>query len=252
MLYLYAGSDRVKAREKWLVAVKNFKDKHPEAELFGMTAETFNPAVLNEYIIGQTLFAKKYVVVLDELSANKEFEGDFNPPSGGRASLWQLMDESPNIFIVFEGKIAAPIKKKLEKLEGKINLFELAETGKGKNTGAREYGNYNIFAFTDYFAARDRKNLWVEYQKALRADIPAEEIFWKLVWQVKNLLYVAKVGKAPKGMHPFVAEKTARAAKNFSVEELSKLSSNLLDTYHAARRGEVEFGVEVERMILVN
>lgn len=239
MLYLYAGSDRAKAREKWLVAVKNFKDKHPEAELFGMTAETFNPAVLNEYIVGQTLFAKKYVVVLDELSANKEFDADFK--------LWQAMDESPNVFIVFEGKISKPDIKKLEKLAGKINILDLPEEEKKKY---KDYGGYNIFALTDYFAARDRKKLWVEYQKALRANIPAEDLFFKLVGQVKNLLYIAKVGKAPKGMHPFVAEKTARAAKNFSVEELSKLSSNLLDIYHAARLGEMEFGVEVERKIL--
>ncbi len=239
MLYLYAGTDRPKAREKWLVAVKNFKDKHPEAELFGMTAETFNPGVLNEYIVGQTLFAKKYVVVLDELSANKEFEGDFK--------LWQSMDESPNIFIAYEGKVSKPDIKKLEKLTGRINIFDLPEEDKKKN---KEYGGYNIFALTDSLMARDRKKLWVEYQKALRADIPAEEIFWKLVWQVKNLLYVAKVGKVPKGMHPFVAEKTARAAKNFTVAELAKMSADLVDTYHGARRGQVEFPVEVERLVL--
>lgn len=239
MLYLYAGADRAKAREKWLVAVKNFKDKHPEAELFGMTAESFNPAGLNEYIVGQTLFAKKYVVVLDELSVNKEFEGDFK--------LWQSMDESPNIFIVFEGKIEKALVKKFEKLTGKINVLDLPEEEKKKY---KDYGGYNIFAFTDYFAARDRKKLWVEYQKALRANIPAEDLFFKLVGQVKNLLYASKVGKAPKGMHPFVAEKTARAAKNFSVDELAKMSADLIDTYHSARRGEVEFGVEVERQIL--
>lgn len=239
MLYLYAGSDRTKAREKWLVAVKNFKDKHPEAEVFNISGESFNQGVLDEYILGQSLFAKKYVVVCDELSANKQFESDF--------AIWQIMDESPNVFIVFEGKMAKPLLKKLEKLSGKVQVFDLVESDKKKN---KEYGGYNIFALTDYFTARDRKKLWIEYQKALRADVSAEDIFWKLAWQVKNLLYVAKVGKAPKGTHPFVAEKTARAAKNFSVAELSKLSAQLIDTYHNARRGVVDFDVEVERLIL--
>lgn len=242
MLYVYAGADRAKARAKWRATIASFKTKHPEAEEFTLTGERFNQADFEQLTLGQTLFAKKYLVVVDELTVSGDFANTIKE--------WQMMHESPNIFIVFEGKLDKALLKKLDKLESKITVFDLPEKSGSKSTGAREYSGYNIFALTDYFGARDRKKLWIEYQKALRADIPAEEIFWKIFWQVKNLLFVVRVGKAPKGTHPFVADKTARAAKNFTETELVSLSSQLSSIYHLARRGQEGVDSQIEKLIL--
>ncbi len=52
------------------------------------------------------------------------------------------------------------------------------------------------------------------------------------------------------GLSPFVFRKANQFAKNYSENELQKLSSNLIDIYHNARRGVKPLDIELEKFTL--
>lgn len=110
---------------------------------------------------------------------------------------------------------------------------------------------FNIFALTDALGARQKKEAWILYQKALSAGLSAEEIFFKLVWQVKAMLLSSRtknVGETD--LKPFPYSKAKSFLKNFKSGELEKLSENLVVSYTLARRGEGEVETLVEKILL--
>lgn len=119
----------------------------------------------------------------------------------------------------------------------------------GLTLGSRP--EFNIFALTDAVGARKKKEAWVLCQKALTAGLSAEEIFFKIVWQVKSMLLASKtknVGETD--MKPFPYSKAKSFLKNFKPGELETLSENLVIGYHQARRGVGEVETLVEKTIL--
>ena len=82
--------------------------------------------------------------------------------------------------------------------------------------------------------------------------------FFKILWQIKNLLLVKKlmnakvadVGKES-GLKPFVAGKAIKAVKNFTEGELINYSYEMLKIYHEERRGESELPIEFEKMLIL-
>ncbi len=109
---------------------------------------------------------------------------------------------------------------------------------------------FNIFTITDALGERDRGELWLASQQALKAGISSEEIFWKLVWQVKNMLLISAGGEI-KSLKPFVVQKAKQFSGNFSRPELANLSSNLVRLWHETKREESrDFGLELEHFLL--
>lgn len=126
-----------------------------------------------------------------------------------------------------------------------------AEEGEEKPLFDKKGREFNIFALTDALGARQKKEAWILYQKALGAGLSAEEIFFKIVWQVKSMLIASKtknVGETD--MKPFPYSKAKSFLKHFRPGELEKLSENLVIGYHQARRGEGEIETLVEKIIL--
>ena len=110
---------------------------------------------------------------------------------------------------------------------------------------------FNIFTLTDAVGARKKKEAWILYQKALSAGVRAEEIFFKIVWQVKSMLLASRtkdVGETD--MKSFPYNKAKSFLKNFRLGELEKLSESLVIGYHRARRGEGEVETLVEKILL--
>ena len=117
--------------------------------------------------------------------------------------------------------------------------------------GPKSRPDFNIFSFTDAFGMRDKKQAWILYQKALAAGLAPEEVFWKVVWQVKTLLVAERTKSAEEAdMKPYPYSKAKQALKNWKERELEKLSESLVVGYHEARRGEGEIETLVERIIL--
>ncbi len=110
---------------------------------------------------------------------------------------------------------------------------------------------FNIFTLTDAIGARKKREAWVFYQKALASGMVAEEVFYKLVWQIKTMLTVSRTKSvAETDMKPFPYNKAKGFLKNFSTQELEKLSEKLVLGYHRARRGEGEIETLVEKTLL--
>ena len=109
---------------------------------------------------------------------------------------------------------------------------------------------FNLFLLTNALAGRERKKLWLLCQQALAAGVTEEEIFWKLVWQIKTLLLVKNSPAPPSAMKPFVLEKTRQALGNFKSGELENLSAQLVALWHDARRGQTDFDLGLEKLVL--
>jgi len=111
--------------------------------------------------------------------------------------------------------------------------------------------DFNIFSLGDALGKRDRKNLWILYEKAIASGISPEEIHGTLFWQVKSMILSKSAKDAEEAvLKPYVFKKSNSYAKNFTSEELFAISSKLVDIYHEARRGVHDFGIALELFIL--
>lgn len=110
--------------------------------------------------------------------------------------------------------------------------------------------DFPIFGLTDAVGARNKKEAWIQYERALGSGMAAEEVFWKVVWQIKNMLLASRTTEKDSGLNPFVYKKAKTSLKNFKAEELENLSEQLVLGYHRARRGEGEIELFLEKFIL--
>lgn len=235
MLYLFYGTDKDKARNKVQATVASLLKRTPDASYVRLDDETFTDDALNEYISEQGLFAGRVLVVLDHVAGDKEKRAIV-------AKQAKAMADSENIFIALDEKLDATTLTKLKKYAEKVAEFS------PKTKAKKEHADFNVFKLTDALGARDSKKLWVLYQQALRAGVVPEEIHGLLFWQTKTMLLVAQ--KSTKGLKPFVVSKAKRFLANWVDEQLVALSSNLIETYHDARRGKFELEVGLEQLIL--
>ena len=238
MIYLLHGEDTTKAREKMHALVDSLRAKKPDASFFKIDNEHWSDAQLEEYISSPGLFEQKYIVVLDRVFENKEAK---------EYVLKNIKDVgvSENIFIILEGKLDKKTLTKFEKNAEKVVGFTKKATKKSEK--------FNIFALSDAFGGRKKKELWVLFQKAVNAGISPEEIHGTLFWVVKSIILSKNTNNAKEaGLNPFVFRKSASFAKNFDEKELKNIFSSLVSMYHDARRGGMELGVALEVFILSN
>lgn len=112
-------------------------------------------------------------------------------------------------------------------------------------------GAFNVFALTDAIGARKKRDAWVLYHKALASGMVPEEVFFKLVWQVKTMLLAQKTKTAEEAeMKSFPYSKAKGFLRNFKPGELEKLSQDLVRGYHEIRRGNGEAETLVEKTLL--
>ena len=257
MVILIHGNDEIKSRAKYNTLAQSLLAKNPEASLFKLSSENFSVSALEELTKGQGLFYQKFIVGCDNLfssdPAYAKSSGEAKKESkeiSEQASEWlRPMAESENIFILLENNADPKILEKLKKLATKEQEFS-----KKEGPAVRLYGGvpgFNIFSITDAFTARNKNRVWTLYQEAMMMGISAEEILWKLIWSVNNLLLV-KNTKDPSQlkMKPYPLTKAKASAKTFSNDELKKLSAGFLDLYHTTFFGTDEFEFGLERILL--
>ncbi|HPV33696.1 MAG TPA: hypothetical protein PLS91_02380, partial [Candidatus Paceibacterota bacterium] len=110
---------------------------------------------------------------------------------------------------------------------------------------------FNIYSIVDAFSARDKNEAWTLYEEALLSGVSADEVLWKIIWQVQNMILVKKTKNEKElNLKPFVLNKTKRAAQKFEVWELEKLSGELVDLYHETYLGSEEFEFGLEKILL--
>lgn len=241
MFYFLHGEDKDKARKKAHELIDGLTKKRPNASFFKVDSENFSLGKLEEMIGGQGLFENKQIVFFDNVLEDKENKS---------AILEKIKEiaESPNTFVFLEGKTDKATVGKMEKSAKKVQELSAA---KNSGTNKKSAEKFNVFSLTDVFGRRDKKNLWMLYQEALSQNVAPEEINGVLFWQLKSMIVASKSKNINEsGLSPYVFQKSKNYARNYSEEEMKKISSALVSVYHDSRRGIQDFDIALERFIL--
>ena len=176
----------------------------------------------------QGLFSEKSLIIF----------GSKNPSEF--LDLVETLHQSENLFIAqLEKKLLAPERKKIKDIPC---IFCISEKKK-------EF--FNTFSLSDALVHRNKKDLWVLYQKATQHKIVPEEIVHVLLWQCKNMLLLVSSKQAVTGLKPFVESKARLGTKNFTETEIRTMTRSLTDMYQKSRHlTGFNFGVALERFIL--
>ncbi len=240
MLYLIHGTDIETAREKSHALFEALRTKKPDAAAGIMRGEDVTPDKLEELTQTQGLFENKQILFMDRTLENPEIRDIM-------LDKIEAIQESPNIFIFFEGKLTKEVLKKIEKRAEKATEYELDDAAIAANKAEKS----SFFPLADALGARDKKKLWLLLRDALDKDAAPEEIHGILFWQAKSLALAASAASAGEaGLNPFVYGKAKRYGANWQPRETEALLSRLVRMYHRAHRGEVEFEVELEKLAL--
>ncbi|MEK7652781.1 MAG: hypothetical protein AAB334_02440 [Patescibacteria group bacterium] len=237
MLYFIYGEDFKKARAK----AKNLRDilvaKKPNSNLFKLNSENFDEKIIEEGLAGMGLFENKYIIFLDKIFENEEIKEFI-------LDKIKNIAESDNIFILLEEKVDKKTLTKIEKHAQKIQEFS--------GVVEKEKERTKPFFLTDALGKRDKKGAWAEYQKVLKEGLVPEEIHGILFWQIKTMLLASSSKSSVEAdLNPFVFKKAKEFSKNYSEDELKKMSSRLVSIYHDIRRGITEdMGLEIEKFLL--
>jgi DNA polymerase III delta subunit len=234
MVYLFYGSDKNKALESALKIIEKKVSEKSDALVFKIDEENISPNMMIEMCGGQGLFAQKYIVHIKDVCEGEE---NMNLIFG----FLKDMQASENIFILTEGDLNKKELGKIEKYTEKVWHYE------AKKKVVKEE---NIFAIANYLIARDKKNLWIEYQK-LRESFVAEEIHGTLFWAFKNIMLASKTRSASEaGLKPFVYSNAKKGVSKFSQIELEEKFWELTKMLGDSRRGEGELEVMLEKWVL--
>lgn len=241
MFYFLHGEDKEKARKKAHGLIDGLIKKRPNASFFKIESENFRQGKLEEMIGGQGLFENKQIVFFDNVLEDKEIK---------EVILEKIKEiaESPNAFVFLESKLDKATIGKIEKKAEKVQEFKFVGN-EGKTKESKD--KFNTFSLADVFGRRDKKNLWVLYQEALSQGVAPEEINGVLFWQLKSMIVASKSKSADEsGLKPCVFQKSKNFARNYTEEEMKKLSSSLVSVYHDSRRGIHDFDIALEKFIL--
>jgi ATP-dependent Lon protease len=217
MIYLLHGTDTIQSRKKLRALLDSMFSKKMDASFVRVDTENFDESRIEEFVGGQGLFENKYIIVFDNLFADKNAK---------EAILKKLKEisETKNIFIFLEGRLNKAELNKFEKYAEKIQSFL-------GNLVSKSEKKFDIFSLTEAFGKRDKKILWVLYQKAKLNNIADEQIQGILFWKIKSLILSARNGV-------------------YSQNELKKLSNSLVSVYHDTRKSIHEMDNAMERFIL--
>lgn len=244
MIYLFFGQDLLQGQQKFQSFINGFI-KEKDAAIFRLEEEDFSEAEFEEFLGARTLFEKKCLVIGKRLFASKNI-------SSFILKNLERCAGSENIFAFWEEDLDKDVLKRVKKHAQKVEEFKRKA---GKEHNKKE--GFNIFSITDAFSSRQKRRAWILFQKALMAGVGEEEVFWRLVWQTKNLLLLKSLNSFSQpavikatGWHPYVAKKTIQASSRFSQGELKKYFRELVELYHNARYGLDDFSLGIERLIL--
>jgi len=224
MIWIFEGSDPRLID----VAKKQIIDTHKpdNVQNFVWFSDHFDEIV--HHAESQDLFSEKSLIV----SGVKKFSDS--------VEHIETLHSSKNLFILqTEKKLLAPERKKIKNIPI-ISCF----------SEKKEFV-FNIFSFSDALITRNKKDIWVLYQKAIKHKIVPDEIVRILLWQCKNMLIAGSSKQGSAGLKPFVESKARQGLKNFTVAEIRTITESLTDMYQKSRYvSGFDLGVALERFIL--
>lgn len=231
MYVVFFGTDRGGVRDAATAYVE--ANMPPDGTLTTIDAVDFEVGQITDALGATSLFGGSEWFILDTPSSN----ADFSEAVG--SSLKELA-ESANTFVILEGSLLAPAKKKYEKFAEQMKEF-----------AAEKNDRFNSFALAEAVANKDKRKLWVLLQEARLEGLRDEEIIGMLWWQLKSLRLAALTKSAVEaGMKDFPYNKAKRALAKFSDGEVERLSQSLLELYHDGHGGVRDMDTSLEEWVL--
>ncbi len=137
--------------------------------------------------------------------------------------------ESNNLVVFLESEVSQ-FSKKLEKFANDI-LTAPPKT---------EEKLFNVFSLTDALFERDKKKLWLLYERGLAEGMDPEfDIHKILFWGIKMLSLAKNYPSAVSaGISPFVYSKAKRGVSKYKDGEIEKIAQDLTSMVVRARQGE--------------
>ena len=232
MLHLYYGNDSTAVREHAFAAADKLAEKE-NARITRLEANEFAPGMLANLLGAASLWGEREIYVLDTPSEDSAFYAEVIDNAAA-------MGESANQFVVMEGALLAPERKKFEKHTTTLEESKREATER-----------FDVFRMAEALSKRDKKSLWVLLQEAKRAGLSAEEIAGTLWWQLKTLRLAALTKSADEaGMKSYPYGKAKRALSSFKPGELDATSANLLRVYHDGHGGVRDIDEGLEEWVL--
>ena len=156
MIHLFYGNDIDKRR----TAYEKLFNKQ-KSSFFLMNDFDFNKEEFENLIYASGLFVDKYFIILENVLEKDEIK---------EFILKKLKDlsESNNNFVFIEQSLSKNIVDKFKKYTENIKLFDLPKT--------IPKGRFHLFDLTDVLGKKDKKGLWILFQKAINSGIIPDEI----------------------------------------------------------------------------
>jgi DNA polymerase III delta subunit len=294
MLYLLYGEDTFRSRKNLSSILDSYKAKSGDFGLFYFEKDNFDKEQFEELLKSRSLFDSKYVVVCEWLFEEGELL-DFISEKIEKIALsdnifFFLEEKVEACALAKIEKVAKKIQKfstptpavfkkaimteaenlgiekggfSVEEIEKKCgaNMWcaskELEKIFLGGKINKKDELSYSPFAIADAIGAKDKRRAWLVLQKAIISGVPLPELYWKAMWEIKNLLIAkhllntgAKDIAKETGWHPYVAQKTIASAQNYTLPELEDLSFRFTRAFQEWRSNEKEIEIVLEKAIL--
>lgn len=110
---------------------------------------------------------------------------------------------------------------------------------------------YSPFALQDAIGAKDIKKTWIEYQKLKMQEVSSEELIYKIINKVREMLAIKK-GADKESLNikkDFSFNKSKIHSKNWKDPDLESFYTKLIIAFHKSRQGE-NLEVSLEKLIL--
>lgn len=129
-------------------------------------------------------------------------------------------------------------------------VFEETQSPKEKKS-AFAYA-YSPFALQDALGSKDVKKAWIEYQKLRLQGIEADELVYKILSKVKEMLAISRgASKSDLSIQKdYPYDKSKRDVKNWRPQELEDFYDKLVKTYHQVRMVGENLDVSLEKLLL--
>lgn len=231
MYTVFFGTDRKGVRD---AATQYLKENLPtDATLTTIEAVEYQTGQLADALGATSLFGGSEWFILDTPSANEDMLAEVTH------SLPEL-SESGNTFLILEGLLLAPAKKKYA-----THAVELCEQT------APKAERTNPFVLAEALASKDKRRLWLLLQEAKLSGAREEELVGLLWWQLKTLRLASLTDTATEaGMKDFPYNKAKRALAKFAPGEVERLAQSLLELYHDGHAGVRDLEIALEEWVL--
>ncbi|MBI2628315.1 MAG: hypothetical protein HYW71_02700 [Candidatus Niyogibacteria bacterium] len=188
--------------------------------------------------------------LLEKIKTRAKKTQEFLPLSGVKLKNW-IKAESKKLNFNVSGEILENLIQQhgsdLWAISRALEIIALGGMFK-QETIKKEKDKAAMFDLTDAFASRDQKRAILLFEKYRKMGVPAEDIFWRLSWQIKTLLAVKSLADQPlseiqkqTGFKEYPIKKALAAGAGFKKEELKKIFREFLTAYHQSRISAAEF-----------